>query len=219
MKREVTTYDAALRAFRAETEAPGDGAAARARVLASAEHRVARGAAFRRVSFFGPVLLVAVASAAAAWTAAGRWRADAPRAIASGATDPSSSEIGERRGADRPARVIPAAEPVAEPASSAVGGDRESAAYARAHRAHFVEDAPARALAAWDAYLASYPAGAFAPEASYNRALCLARLGRFAEAAAALRPFARGRFGAYRREDATLLLDWLATRTHLRSAP
>ena len=110
--------------------------------------------------------------------------------------------------------MIPPAEPVAEPASSAAGGDRESAAYARAHRAHFVEDAPARALAAWDAYLASYPAGALAPEAAYNRALCLARLGRFAEAAAALRPFARGRFGAYRREDATVLLDWLAARTH-----
>ena len=72
MKREATPYDAALRAFRAVTEEPGDGAAARARVLASAEHRVARGATFRRVSFLGPVLLVAVASGAAAWTTAER---------------------------------------------------------------------------------------------------------------------------------------------------
>jgi hypothetical protein len=211
MKREATPYDAALRAFRAVTEEPGDGAAARARVLASAEHRVARGATFRRVSFLGPVLLVAVASGAAAWTAAGRWRTDAPRVIDAPAP---SSEISERQGVNRPARVIPAAAPGAEPPSSAVDGDRESAAYARAHRAHFVDDAPARALAAWDAYLAAYPAGAFAPEAAYNRAVCLARLGRFAEASAALRPFARGRFGAYRREEARLLLDWLADRAH-----
>jgi len=66
--------------------------------------------------------------------------------------------------------------------------------------------------AAWDAYLASYPAGVFAPEAAYNRALCLARLGKTAKATAALRPFARGRFGAYRRDEAALLLDWLASR-------
>lgn len=208
MKREATTYDAALRAFRAETEEPSDGAAARARVLASAGHRVARGAAFRRVSFLGPVLLVAVASGAAAWTA-GRWRAATPVVIA---TTNASPEIAERQGPNRPARMIPAAAPDAEP--PAVDGDRESAAYARAHRVHFVEDAPARALAAWDAYLAAYPQGTFAPEATYNRALCLTRLGRFAEAATALRPFARGRFGAYRRDDATLLLDWLAARAH-----
>jgi hypothetical protein len=212
MKREATTYDTALRAFRAATEEPADGAAARARVLASAEHRIARGAAFRRMSLLlGPVLLVAVASGAAAWTAAGRWRTDAPRVIPTDATDPSSSE---RHESNRPVRVIPAAVPVAEPPSSAVRSDQESAAYARAHRAHFVEDAPARALAAWDAYLAAYPGGAFAPEAAYNRALCLARLGKFAEASAALRPFARGRFGAYRREEAGLLLDWLAARAH-----
>jgi len=211
MKRETTTYDAALRAFRAATEDPGDGAAARARVLASAQHRAVRGAVFRRVSFLGPVLVVAVASGAAALTSVGRWRADAPRVI--DARDQSSENV-ERHGATQPARVIPPAVPVAEPPPSAIDGDRESAAYARAHRAHFVDDAPARALAAWDAYLASYPAGVFAPEAAYNRALCLARLGRFAEASAALRPFARGRFGAYRREDATLLLDWLASDKH-----
>jgi hypothetical protein len=118
--------------------------------------------------------------------------------------------------------VIPAAVAVGEPPAPDADGaresvaDRESAAYARAHRIHFVDDAPARALAAWDVYLASHPAGAFAPEAAYNRALCLARLGRFVEASTALRPFARGRFGAYRRDEATQLLDWLASRAAVR---
>jgi len=212
VKHEKTAYDAALRAFRAVTDEATDGAASRARVLARAEQRVARGAAVRRASVFFGVLLAALASGAAAWTTAERWR-EAPRKIDAEAPGPAARALEHSGG--RPARVIPAASAIDEPPpSTADSGDAESAAYARAHRAHFVDDAPARALAAWDAYLASYPAGALAPEAAYNRALCLARLGRFAEAAAALRPFARGRFGAYRREDATVLLDWLAARTH-----
>jgi TolA-binding protein len=85
----------------------------------------------------------------------------------------------------------------------------EAGAYGRAHRAHFVENAPARALAAWNVYLAAFPHGSFAPEASYNRAICLVRLGRDAEAARALRPFASGRARGYRREEARQLLYWL----------
>jgi hypothetical protein len=38
------------------------------------------------------------------------------------------------------------------------------------------------------------------------------RLGRSAEAAPALRPFAEGRFGNYRRAQAGRLLDWLGER-------
>jgi hypothetical protein len=212
VKHEGTPYDAALRAFRAVTDEPTDGAASRARVLARAEQRVARGAAVRRASVVAALLLVACASGAAAWTTVGRWRAEA-LAIDADVPGPAARGI-ERAGDGRPVRVIPAASALDEPPPSAAAdsGDAESAAYARAHRAHFVDDAPARALAAWDAYLASYPAGVFAPEAAYNRALCLARLGRIAEASAALRPFARGRFGAYRRNEAALLLDWLASR-------
>lgn len=209
MKREATAYEAALRAFRAVTEEPEGGAATRARVLTTADRRGARGLSLRRGSLVAALLLVALTSGSVAWTAVGRWRAEDPQTIEAEATPPSLDVV-ERRGSGRPVRVIPAAIAVDEPPSSATDGERESAAYARAHRAHFVEDAPARALAAWNAYLASYPAGTFAPEAAYNRGLCLARLARFAEASAALRPFARGRFGAYRREEAARLLDWLA---------
>jgi hypothetical protein len=84
------------------------------------------------------------------------------------------------------------------------------ALYAVAHRAHFDDRDPARALVAWDAYLADDPRGPFAPEARYNRALCLVRLGRASEAAQALQPFADGAYGAYRAEESRKLLAALA---------
>ena len=85
--------------------------------------------------------------------------------------------------------------------------DPTLALYRVAHRAHFVDHDPARALAAWDAYLAAAPSGAFAPEAHYNRALSLIRLGRNSEARSALEPFASGAYGGYRQADASSLLE------------
>jgi hypothetical protein len=73
-------------------------------------------------------------------------------------------------------------------------------------------ESSARALAAWDEYLAAHPRGTFAPEARYNRALCLVRLGKLAAAVEALRPFAAGARAGYRRHEACLLLRWLAER-------
>lgn len=87
--------------------------------------------------------------------------------------------------------------------------DRETPLYREAHEAHFVAKDPARALAAWDAYLAAYPSGRFAPEARYNRALALIRLGRRDEGKTALRPFADGAYGDYRKREASRLLDAL----------
>jgi hypothetical protein len=77
--------------------------------------------------------------------------------------------------------------------------------YRAAHRAHFVDQNPAAALPAWDEYLRAAPNGRFAIEARYNRALCLARLGRNAEAREALAPFAAGQFGGYRQREAAEL--------------
>jgi TolA-binding protein len=80
-------------------------------------------------------------------------------------------------------------------------------AYQDAHRLHFEGGDAARALAAWDAYLASYPTGAFAPEARLNRAACLIRLGRREEARRMLVPVAEGSAFAHGREQARKLLD------------
>jgi hypothetical protein len=86
----------------------------------------------------------------------------------------------------------------------------EAALFAEAHRIHFEEHDPKRAVEAWDRYLARSRDGRFVPEARYNRALALVRLGRKAEAADALRPFADGAFGDYHRADARTVIDALS---------
>ncbi len=84
----------------------------------------------------------------------------------------------------------------------------ELALFRRAQQLHLARDP--QALAAWDAYLHVAAHGALVPEARYNRALCLMRLLRTDEARAALAPFARGVYGAYRQAEAQQLLDALA---------
>ena len=97
----------------------------------------------------------------------------------------------------------------APPVTPQERADPTLALYRVAHTAHFVDHDPARALAAWDAYLAAAPNGAFAPEAQYNRALSLVRLGRNDEARKALAPFATGVYGGYRQAEAGSLLERL----------
>jgi hypothetical protein len=207
MNDEPITFEAGVRAFRELTAAGGDAAATRARVLAAAGARARRRAALRRLApLVAAAAIAAFSSAAAAWVVAARpWLAAAAALVAGDATDGPVART--RAGATRVIPPMTAALPDSLPAARG-----EENLYGRAHRAHFVDDAPRRALAAWDAYLAAYPHGVFAPEARYNRALCLLRLGRRADAARALRPFADGRFGGYRRADAQVLLGWLAGR-------
>jgi hypothetical protein len=95
-------------------------------------------------------------------------------------------------------------------AQHAEPSDPTLALYRAAHTAHFVDHDPTRALAGWDAYLAAAPSGPFVPEARYNRALSLVRLGRNAEARVALEPFANGTYGGYRKDEASALLERLS---------
>jgi hypothetical protein len=133
-----------------------------------------------------------------------------------------SSVVQRAKPAARRAKVTPkpvfGPEPVAEapvkPAPPVVtlvpAPDAESADLAlfrRAQRLHLNRDP--RALAAWDDYLRVAGEGPLAPEARYNRALCLVRLGRKAEAKAALAPFADGEYGTYRRTEAKALMEAL----------
>jgi hypothetical protein len=140
------------------------------------------------------------ASLAAAEPPAGAPVIRAPHAVASDApTGPGTT-------AQVPEPVAPSA--AVAPVASA--SDPHAALFAEAHRLHFTERDPARALAAWDRYLDAAPAGRFAPEARYNRALALVRLGRRVEAQKELAVFANGMYGDYRREEARALLDALA---------
>ncbi|HZL20563.1 MAG TPA: hypothetical protein VFG23_22720 [Polyangia bacterium] len=209
MKRPASAMEAGLRAFRELTAIPADGAATRTRVLARAGEATTRRMTLRRGSLAIAAGLVALSSASVAWTIGpGRWRAAPPVTLE---TEGAATKLPS---GGRPVRVIPSAVAVADSdaAPTQPTADAEAAAYGRAHRAHFVEDAPGRALAAWDDYLTAYPAGVFAPEARYNRALCLVRLGRFGAAAQALRPFASDGRDGYRRTEARLLLDWIHER-------
>ncbi len=99
-------------------------------------------------------------------------------------------------------RSVSNATPKESDADASTQDGRADDAYRKAHDLHFVEQDASRALAAWDAYLQLAPSGRFAPEARYNRALCLIRLGRRAEALDALRPFAHGAYGTYRMKEA-----------------
>lgn len=96
------------------------------------------------------------------------------------------------------------------PRATASAPDPHATLFEEAHRLHFQDHDPARALVAWDRYLAAAPNGRFAPEARYNRALTLIRLGRHAEAKPALEAFANGTYGEYRRSEAKALLEALA---------
>lgn len=82
------------------------------------------------------------------------------------------------------------------------------AAYRRAHMLHFKRKNYVAALVAWDEYMRVAPAGdRWLPEARFNRAVALHRLGRHDEARSALEPFAHGMYGGYRRDDAKRLIE------------
>jgi hypothetical protein len=202
MKSQDQLIDEGAAALRELTAGLSDGRATRARLLVEVAGRRHRRRGVRRLAFMLSIPLLIVGSASAAFTLGGLWRQGSTLTITSieGST-PSGRAVSPTMTAG--ADIEPPADRV-EP--SRLDGD---AYYGRAHRIHFVEDSPARALEAWDSYLRRYPHGAFVPEARFNRALCLIRLGQGVRAAEALQPFALGRFRGYRRKEACLLLESL----------
>ncbi|HTQ06420.1 MAG TPA: hypothetical protein VMI54_21320 [Polyangiaceae bacterium] len=120
--------------------------------------------------------------------------------------EPPPAAKGERALTSGTPGLAAAAPSHALPAAGDAAADPTFELYRTAHQAHFVDRDYARALGAWDAYLRAAPHGALAPEARYNRALCLVRLHLNDEARSALAPFAEGRYGTYRREDAQRLI-------------
>lgn len=132
-------------------------------------------------------------------------RAPAPSQASSAESSPATASI------EPPATTSPSPAPKPEPAPAVVAPvpDAELAAYRTAHALHFRGNDPKAALAAWDAVLAKFPSGRLAPEARFNRALTLIKLSRWADARAALTPFAAG---GYRQKEATQLLEAIANR-------
>jgi TolA-binding protein len=124
-------------------------------------------------------------------------------------TAPSGSGAAPNGVASSSRLTAPATSAAVAPSASAAFHDADGDLYRLAHEAHFVSHDYGRALAAWDAYLSEAPRGRFATEARYNRAICLLRLGRDAEARQALEPFASGKMG-YRQSEASQLLEELS---------
>jgi len=128
----------------------------------------------------------------------------------SSATAPPRGPAEPKSVAARPGAMLAADAPRPVPSAAF---DPAHALYLEAHALHFTAQDPARALSAWNVYLAAAPGGRFAVEARYNRALCLVRLGRRDEARAALEPFASGVSGGYRQDEARKLLEALGGAT------
>jgi TolA-binding protein len=125
-----------------------------------------------------------------------------------------SASVATSASADSPAPIaidaLPLVAPArAQPSSSSDTPDPALEGYRAAHRVHFGGASPDAALAAWDDYLNEFPASGFASDARFNRALCLVRLGRNAEARRALEPFADAPTGSYRQAEAASLLQGL----------
>ncbi len=105
---------------------------------------------------------------------------------------------------DAPPAAAQPAPPAAAPAPPLP--DETLVLFRSAQALQFRDKAYGKALAGWEAYLRAAPAGALAPEARWNRAVCLLRLGRKPEARIALEPFAQGMEGGYRQAEAAKLI-------------
>jgi hypothetical protein len=138
-------------------------------------------------------------------------RAEVPVAVAPPATPTPPTAAVHAPVAPQPAQP-PTPAPAASAASARSALAEDKADYEAAYRVHGSakpnDPAAAKAaVAAWDGYLAKHPKGRFVPEAKYARAVALARAGNRDEAKEALRSFAEGEQGDYRRDDARELLD------------
>lgn len=122
---------------------------------------------------------------------------------------PAPAPVAEPQAEPAKVEAAPSAKPAPSLSSSAAFQDTDGDLYRLAHEAHFSSHDYARALAGWNAYLQAAPNGRLATEARYNRAICLLRLGRDAEARQALEPFASGKMG-YRQNEARELLEELS---------
>ena len=122
------------------------------------------------------------------------------RGVTSSSQDPAP-ELPQTRGAG--------SEPAPSSSVGALAADPELTSFRSAHDLHFQAGRPRQAIAAYAAYLKAYPNGRFVPEASYNTALNWIKLGDKAAARQALRPFASGTYGEYRRSEAQQLLEAL----------
>ena len=210
--------DRAVRVLRDETAVQDDGAITRQRIEAGWLQHRARGRAMRRLGTVAAVVLLLGGGALAATHLFVRVRpkpgltlartarpvgAQAPLALAPPAPVPMPSVVVE---------AAPTPPVTVRTARQRVGAaEVATAAYAAAHQAHFVDRNWSQALGLWTRYLRLLPDGQLAPEAHFNRAICLVHLDRRDEAVVELQLLASGRWGSYRQSEARQVLESIAT--------
>jgi TolA-binding protein len=209
--------DMAVRVLRDETAVEADGAITRQRIEAEWLQHRARGRAVRRLTMVAAVVLVLGGGALAATNLFPRARPADPGLTPAKSTRPVGHQAPPEIPASAPvmststAPEAPSPPVSARPSSQPVGvADAATSAYAAAHRAHFVGRNWSQALGLWARYLRLAPGGPLAPEAHFNRAICLLHLDRRNDAVAELQPFASGRWGSYRQREARHLLEAIA---------
>jgi len=204
----------------------GDGGASRVAIV----HRLAKRHQRRRgltllAVVLGAGLLVPVAQAGWRQWQAYRASRDSQR-VAANADTPKAAKSPKAKRAESPPEPVaptvvetPAVPAVREapvfppaPVRKVAAPPSEAWLYGRAHDLHFRGGALDKALAAWSAHLAKFPNGQLAPEARFNRAICLVRLKRWEDAKVALADIVANAPASHQREQASRLLDTFADR-------
>jgi TolA-binding protein len=229
MTRKADRLEACLESLHADTQSVGDGGASRVAIVhrLAKRHQRRRGITFL-VVVVGAGLLVPVAHAG--WRQWQAYRASRDSHFVAASPDtPKAPRSPQAKLAESPPKpVMPTVvETLAVPAAPAVGEvpavppapvrklaapPSEAWLYGRAHDLHFRGGALDKALAAWSAYLVNFPNGQLAPEARFNRAICLVRLKRLEDAKVALADIAANAPASHQRDHASRLLDSLADR-------
>jgi FimV-like protein len=186
-------FDSSVRALRELTAIPVDGQVTRSRVLG----QLADGRRRRRnyeIAIVAAIFLLLIPAASVGWIQLKRsiWNstsvpphAGSPkRTVLAGRTEPRVDDpvaLPERSVAENQPEspsTFAAAPAIAHPSTTpATQRASELDLYARAHELHFHGNDPRAALHLWTRYLDRFPHGRFVPEAQFNRAVCLVRIG------------------------------------------
>jgi len=186
-------FDLGVRALREMTATPADGGATRSRVLSRLADQPRRRRTHELV-LLAIVLLSAVPAVSAGWKYLSRAPDQANSATGSGVSrrqalppqagphvdEPGIPATGESELSASPPPVTTPARATAEASAPAKQPKTEVSdldLYGRAHEAHFHENNFRKALRLWMEYADRYPQGRFLPEAQFNRAVCLLRMG------------------------------------------